>query len=246
VDPKSLLILSALLTLGVIIYKRGILDFYGSVIATIMGLIIWFFAGLEWLFLLIVFLFLGHFSTKYKYAYKEGVHISEGNIGRRSTANVLANGLVPTFFAIFWHVNYINDADFFTVPIIACYIAAIATVTGDTLSSEIGVLSKKDPILITTFERVPRGTHGGISLLGEIVGICGTIMIGIAAGVVGLASFEVSIFAAVIGGTIGFHVDSFLGAVFERRRLIGNATVNFLSAMAGSLVGLYIVAWVLL
>ncbi|MBI5253555.1 MAG: TIGR00297 family protein, partial [Euryarchaeota archaeon] len=47
--------------------------------------------------------------------------------------------------------------------------------------------------------------------------------------------------AALVGGVVGFHFDSLLGAVLERRKLISNASVNFLSSITGSLVGLNIV-----
>lgn len=222
------------IVLGTIIYKKGILDFRGTIAAVIMGSTIFYFAGFAWLFLLVIFLLLGHFSTKYKYSNKTKMQVAEGNEGRRNITNVLANGIVPTFFALFWHMN--TSAIFLK----AGYIAAIATVAGDTLSSEIGVLSRKQPVLITTFKRVPTGTHGGISLLGEISGIVGALIIGLAAWALGLAPLKLSLFAAVIGGVAGFHFDSLLGAVLERRKLISNASVNFLSSITGSLVGLNI------
>jgi uncharacterized protein (TIGR00297 family) len=229
--------LAICIALGIVIYKKEILDLRGSVVATAMGALIVSLAGFEWLSLLVVFLFLAYLSTKYKYNYKDALQIAESNHGRRSAANVLANGLTPTSFAVFW---YLNDSHPLTIPIAASYIAAVATVTGDTLSSEIGVLSRKDPLLITTFERVPKGTHGGVSILGETAGLVGTFVIGLVAWGFNLATFEVAILAAVIGGAVGFHFDSLLGALFERKDLIGNGTVNFLATMAGSLVGLYL------
>lgn len=222
------------IVLGIIIYKKGILDFRGTTAALIMGSAIFYFAGFTWLFLLVIFLALGFLSTRYKYSCKAEMQVAEGNEGRRSIANVLANGMVPTFFALFWHMN--TSAIFLK----AAYIAAIATAAGDTLSSEIGVLSKKKPVLITTFKRVPTGTHGGISLLGEISGILGALAIGLSAWALGLAPFKFSIAAALVGGVVGFHFDSLLGAVLERRKLISNASVNFLSSITGSLVGLNI------
>lgn len=53
---------------------------------------------------------------------------------------------------------------------------------GDTLASELGILSKSKPILITTFKPVPAGTNGGMSLLGTAVSILG-------GGIVGLVMF---------------------------------------------------------
>lgn len=229
--------------LGAIVYKKNILNFHGSLAAIVMGIVIWLLVGLSWFLLLLIFMTFGVLSTKYKYSYKESIKVAEKDHGRRGVGNVLANGLLPTFIAILFYANSVNFLNPSINPkfIIAGYIAAIASITGDTLSSEIGVLSKNEPVLITTFKKVSRGTHGAISLLGEVVGLLGTMLIGIIAWILKLASFEIAVISAVIGGVVGFHIDSILGAIFERRRLMSNTTVNFLSTVAGSLVGVYVI-----
>ncbi len=230
----ELLILS---TLTIIIYTKGILDLNGTLMGGVIGGFIIFLAGPQWFVLLLLFLFISYGATKYRFKEKEKLAVAETNKGKRNAINVLANGLIPAFFAfLVWYVDGVR-----ALPI-AGYIAAIATVTGDTLSSEVGVLSNRRPLLITSFERVTRGTHGGISLLGEIAGGLGTVVIGLAAWVLGVASLPFAVTVAVIGGTFGYHFDSLLGAVFERKGLCGNATVNFLSTTAGALVGIGLAA----
>jgi uncharacterized membrane protein len=50
---------------------------------------------------------------------------------------------------------------------------------GDTLASELGILSGSKPILITTLKTVPPGTNGGMSLLGTGASIAGGGFIGL-------------------------------------------------------------------
>ena len=49
---------------------------------------------------------------------------------------------------------------------------------GDTLASELGILSSSPPILLTTFKTVPPGTNGALSLLGTAASIGGGMAMG--------------------------------------------------------------------
>jgi uncharacterized membrane protein len=54
-----------------------------------------------------------------------------------------------------------------------------AAVAADTFSSELGILSKSKPRLITSFalREVPPGTNGGVTLLGTLAGLLGSFII---------------------------------------------------------------------
>ncbi|KDQ30335.1 hypothetical protein PLEOSDRAFT_1037635 [Pleurotus ostreatus PC15] len=98
---------------------------------------------------------------------------------------------------------------------------------GDTLASELGILSQSKPVLITTLKPVPPGTNGGISFGGTLASIIGGAIMGItmAASVI-LQNFTCAanwftltaecIFWGVVGGGGGSMVDSFLGASIQR------------------------------
>lgn len=50
---------------------------------------------------------------------------------------------------------------------------------GDTLASELGILSMGRPWLVTTFRRVPPGTNGGMSVGGTLASILGGAVVGV-------------------------------------------------------------------
>jgi uncharacterized protein (TIGR00297 family) len=213
-----------LVIVGLLIYIKGAIDLWGSIFMIIMGILIIFTAGFNWLLLIFVFLILGLLSTKYKHGYKKKMGIYEGT---RSVKNVISNGIVPFVMAAFG--NY------------AGFIGSIAVATADTLASEVGVVDKY-PRLITTFKKVPPGTDGGVSPLGTAAGIVGAGIIGIFAYFLGISADPFNALKiAVIAGTFGCFVDSILGAVLESRNYLTNEHVNLLATVSGAILGILIV-----
>ena len=104
----------------------------------------------------------------------------------------------------------------------AAHLAAYACAAGDTWASEIGVLSRSAPRLITAPWRVvPPGTNGGVSMLGLAASAAGGASIGLAQCVYELifrGSHEVgwaAIGQAALAGFVGSAVDSVLGATLQ-------------------------------
>jgi uncharacterized membrane protein len=104
--------------------------------------------------------------------------------------------------------------------------AAFACCNGDTWASELGILSKSEPYLITTFQKVPRGTNGGVSSWGLFVSFAGGIFIGVfyyiatlifvdAEALQGAPSQFPIILLGGVAGLFGSVVDSFLGATCQ-------------------------------
>ncbi|KAF9269395.1 hypothetical protein L218DRAFT_265238 [Marasmius fiardii PR-910] len=100
---------------------------------------------------------------------------------------------------------------------------------GDTLASELGILSKSRPILITTLRPVPPGTNGGMSLTGTIASITGGVIIGATMGaclvVENIKCRETWVALTLdmmkwgaFGGGVGSLIDSFLGATVQQTR----------------------------
>ena len=214
-----------LFVLGFITYKRKSLDLFGSAVMIIMGIVIIFSAGVNWLCLIVLFLVMSLLATKYSKKYKRSLGQFEG---RRTSKNVISNGVVACFMAAFGG---------YYLPFVGGFIGAIATATADTLASEIGVLGPH-PRLITTLQKVDPGTNGAVSPLGTGIAIVGAAIIGIAAYILGVIDNPLSaIVVSIISGVVGCFMDSILGALFENQGYITNEHVNLLATIVGAIVG---------
>ena len=221
INPLEYVVL--ILVLGLITYLRKALDLFGSIFMIVMGIVIIFSAGANWLMLIFIFLILGLLATKYKHQYKKDIGVYEGT---RTLKNVISNGIVAFVMAAFG--NY------------GGFIGSIATATADTLASEVGVVQQ--PRLITTLKKVPPGTDGGISLVGTAAGIMGAGVIGVAAYFLGIYPDPfVTLKISIIAGTVGCFVDSILGAVLERRDYISNEYVNLIATITGAALGILLI-----
>jgi len=97
---------------------------------------------------------------------------------------------------------------------------------GDTLASELGILSGSPPRLVTTWKVVPPGTNGAMSVGGTVWSVVGGTVMGIMMGVslmIENKGCDMSIFAGMVGwgafaGGFGSLVDSLMGATIQRTR----------------------------
>lgn len=187
--------------------------------------------------LLCVFFLLGTTATKVKHDVKATLTLSSsgssGGEGPRTSVQVVANSGCASLLclahvwlygtgsdkaACFDGKNPDNLPDILLLGIMANY----AAVTADTLSSELGILSKSQPVLVTNPLRVvPKGTNGGVTLAGLLAGIGGSAAI--AATSLLLLNFCAIPTVGVAGtffvltglGTIGTLLDSLLGAILQ-------------------------------
>mmetsp|Transcript_13343 Transcript_13343/g.23904 ORF Transcript_13343/g.23904 Transcript_13343/m.23904 type:complete len:287 (+) Transcript_13343:175-1035(+) len=177
-------------------------------------------------FLLLLFYLVGTKATKYKNQLKSNLDQSSAESSCRGPSQVLACSVFGVIFQLA-HVYYYgqeSSIDFSQSPqasSLACaLIAHHATSLADTLASELGILSKSQPILITTGRRVPPGTNGGVTLLGTGFSALGGLIIGIAAVILdtinGLHVQPLSyVMFGISCGILGSIVDSILGATLQ-------------------------------
>jgi len=212
-----------IMILAYIIKKKGYLDDVGIAVSTLMAFVILMGTDIKWLLIILSFLMLGSLVSKIGRSKKESMNLYEG---RRSLKNVLANGLVAILVVIMYIFGILdyNTALF-------GYVGAISAATSDTFSSELGVLSEETPRLITTFEKVEKGTDGGITLWGVVVGVVGGFLIGLLATL--LFNNNYLLIVGTFSGILGNLSDSLSGALFERKGILNNEHVNFICTIVG-------------
>ncbi len=149
-------------------YRSKTADLSGLFSSALVGIVLLVFAGPRWFLIMLVFFILGSAATKYKFEYKKRIGVEQGRGGARGYRNVFANGIAATAAAVLFGV--------FQQPVfIVMYVGCVATAAADTLASEIGVTGGI-PYMITTLKKVPIGTNGGVTLVGETVALLGGLL----------------------------------------------------------------------
>ena len=160
--------------IGVVGYRRGALAFSGVIGAIVVGTLTVGFGGWTWGLLLVAFFASSSLLSLYRWRDKESVSEKFAKGHRRDMAQTLANGGVGVLLAIAYGLT--------RQPILyAAFLGAMAAVTSDTWATEIGLLSRPTPRLITTGEVVPPGTSGGITRNGSLAALAGGLFMGLCA-----------------------------------------------------------------
>jgi uncharacterized protein (TIGR00297 family) len=211
---------------GLVAYQRKSLTPSGVFGAVLIGTTIFFGGGWAWGLVLITFFVLSSMLSHYKATIKEHLAAKFAKGGRRDLGQAVANGGAGALIAVAYLL--------YPEPVLwAAFVGAIATVNADTWATELGVLSKRSPRLVTTWETVEAGTSGGISLLGTLATLAGALSIGLAAmvyiaidgslggsanaalGSDGVLGGMLLIPSAALGGLVGSLFDSLLGATVQ-------------------------------
>ena len=93
--------------------------------------------------------------------------------------------------------------------------ASVAAANSDTWGTELGKLSKSDPIDIISRNKVSRGTSGGITIIGTVGSLIGSITIGFV-GYLFINDKTIILFV-VISGFLSSLIDSILGSTSQAR-----------------------------
>ncbi|MBI2598210.1 MAG: DUF92 domain-containing protein [Candidatus Diapherotrites archaeon] len=180
------------------------LSFSGIMAGNLVGIIVFLFGGINYFITIVTFFLIAEIATSYSRKKIRKKH------EQRTVAHVFGNSGAALLSLVFGF-----NAGFF---------GAIAVSLSDTLSSEIGMLSKKKPRLITT--------------LGLSAAVIGSAII---AGIYFYSSIDKGFFGAIaLAGFLGSIADSFLGAVFEKKKGLNNTQVNFLASLFGAMIAIFL------
>jgi uncharacterized protein (TIGR00297 family) len=241
--------LAVSLAIGAISYAAKAVDVWGLLGGIAIGFAMYYFADWRGFAVLLAFFIAGTACTKIGRRIKEQRGVAQEHKGRRGLKNALANCGPGLLFAYIigtggsWDFLDGSLTQFHAIGAMALT-GAFAAALADTMSSEIGQLSKAQPVMITTFRKATAGTNGAITLAGTIAGAAGAVIVSLAALAAGLVDARF-VWIPITAGLIGTTVDSVLGAALEEKGLVNNEFVNFCCALSGGAFA-FVIFWALL
>ncbi len=197
-------------------YKKESLSLSGMISAVILGTALYYFGGLFFSTILVAFFISSSLLTKYRKGFKKKFEDMNEKSGKRDYTQVVANGLLGLIYALMF---FVTQKHLFVLA----YASAFAASNADTWASELGVLSRNNPISILSFKRIERGMSGGVSMLGIIASALGAIFIGVIFTLGYLFKFGtdtawLKMFALCsLSGFAGSLVDSLMGASLQAK-----------------------------
>ncbi len=176
---------------------------------------------------------MGTAVTKLGIRRKQAQGIAEKREGARGPENVWGSALTGAVCALGYA--------FFPHPLWWLgYSASFAAKLADTVSSEVGKAYGRKTFLITTFQSVPAGTEGAVSLEGSLAGVAAAAgMAGLAWGIggewVGESPFWLGI--CWLAGILATLAESWMGVVLQPRLAwMSNEVVNGIQTTLAALL----------
>jgi uncharacterized protein (TIGR00297 family) len=212
-------------------YIRGV-SRSGALAGALVCFLLYTCAGPGAIIALLSVFILAWITTRFGAQRKQRLRIAEKQDGR-SASQVLANLGVAAGCVVLY--AFLGKNVIFLLAAAASFSEAAA----DTVSSEVGQASNEKARLITTWEQVPAGIDGAVSPQGTVAGIAAATIVSLVCVIGGLLLWKwlgISVMAAVLG----MIADSYLGASLQRRGILNNDSVNFLSTLLSAVVAFVI------
>jgi len=203
-------------------HQKRSLSTFGALLAVVGGFVLSL-AHYSFFLSLLAFLVSSSRASKYKKAGAKG--------DQRSLLQVFCTGGTATWLAVLYLLD-VGSADLpvdFRLNYRSSWLGmgvlgAFSCCTGDAFASALGsrLANDGDVFLITTFEKVPKGTNGGVSFIGLASSLIGGLVIGVAYFMGILMSVSqvapcqlLVILVGGLGGLLGSLLDSLIGATLQ-------------------------------
>jgi uncharacterized protein (TIGR00297 family) len=192
---------AALLGGGVagVAYWRRTLTLDGAIAAAVMGGVVFFRGGLPAAASLLAFFGSSSALSRLGQARKASGPLVQAKGARRDAWQVLANGGIATLCI----ATGLRDG----------FVGSLAAAGADTWATELGMLARRRPRLITTMRPVAVGTSGGVTPEGLAASAGGALVVGLAWQSFGGGGR--AIVRAAAAGLCGSLMDSLLGATLQ-------------------------------
>jgi uncharacterized protein (TIGR00297 family) len=180
-------------------YWRRALTSDGAVAAALVGCITFARGGWPATGALLTFFGSSSVLSRLGEVRKQALPLAQAKGAQRDAWQVLANGGVATLcIGLGWR---------------RAALGAVAAAGADTWATELGLLARSQPRLITSLRSVPPGTSGGVTAEGLLASLGGAAVVGLAAA--SLGGGRQSLPSAALAGLGGSLVDSLLGATLQ-------------------------------
>lgn len=173
--------------------------------------------------LVCLYFIFGTLVTKLKLEQKQKEGIAEARSGQRGPASVWGSGVAGAACALLAMLT--GNYSLWQIGFVASFCSKLS----DTVSSEVGKAYGKTTYLVTTFQRVPRGTEGAVSLEGTAAGVAAAVLFSGVALAIGQVSGLSGAGVVAAAATIANLAESYLGASLQGRvEWLSNDIVNML------------------
>ncbi len=187
-------------------YALGSLSGTGALGAVVVGTATLGIGGLVPGILLILFFVSSSALSRLGGSRKRAFAAAFSKGSRRDHGQVFANGGLAAVLAALYGLT---GQTHWLVGVVG----ALAAVNADTWATELGVLARHRPRLITTGAEVETGSSGGVTWEGTLAAFGGSALISLAAGLLGAGWLVAA--ASLAGGLAGALFDSLLGATVQ-------------------------------
>ncbi|GIL95340.1 hypothetical protein Vretimale_1383 [Volvox reticuliferus] len=223
---------STVFALGYKVLRKGLTPL-GVAHAWFLGTSIFSAFGLGGYVLVCLYFIFGTLVTKVKLEQKQKEGIAEARSGQRGPSSVWGSGIAGVACALLALAT--GDYGVWQIGFVASFCSKLS----DTVSSEVGKAYGRTTYLITTFQLVPRGTEGAVSLEGTVAGMIAALLFAATALVIGQVPTFAAAGVVTAAATVANLAESYLGASAQGRvAWLSNDVVNMLQISLAAIVAI--------